>query len=138
MRVKSTQNISGTSQSKKSARKSSGQFSLPEENTTSSSSATLQAGPVAGIDALLALQEVDNIDVNARRKQAITHGDDILDVLEKLKVALLSGNISQSQLISLKKLIEQRPDYNEDPNLKDLLDHIDLRARVELAKLKVY
>ncbi|MEM7618994.1 MAG: flagellar assembly protein FliX [Pseudomonadota bacterium] len=134
MRVKSTQNISGTQKSKKTSRKSSSQFSLPDTAQAASTSASSGAGLVAGIDALLALQAVDLVDPREQRKQAISHAEDVLDILEKLKVSLLSGRISREQMTILLRLLERRPAYDQDPQLNDLLDHIDMRAKIELAK----
>lgn len=138
MHVKSTQNLSSGQQAKKTSRKSSSTFSLPDGEAASETSQTLSTPSVYSMDALIALQTVDNIDPREHRRQAISHGQDVLDDLEKMKVALLSGRVSNAQLRTLQKRITERPDYFEDPGLKDLLDHIDLRARVELAKRNIF
>ena len=137
MRVNSTQNTSTGQNSKKVSQKSSSTFSLAGTEKKSSRAASTSTNAVSNIDALLALQNVDDIDVREKRRRAIKHGEDILSSLENLKISLLSGQISQKQLMSLKQLLQKRPEFYEDSQLKDILDHIDMRAQIELAKRKI-
>ena len=48
---------------------------------------------------------------------------------------LLSGGIPRDRLKQLLELVEQRRNTFRDPRLVELLDDIELRAKVELAKL---
>lgn len=91
------------------------------------------AGGVTGLDALLALQEVP--DAVAERSKARRQGERILDRLEDLRLALLEGRVPESTMTRLVDEIEVARGETDDPQLNELLDAVDLRARVELAKL---
>jgi hypothetical protein len=90
---------------------------------------------VSGVDALLALQGVPG--PNSERAKAARRGSDILELLDEIRVGMLEGAVSQSTLNRLVKLVEVNREEFTDPGLSSILDEIDLRARVELAKLSV-
>jgi hypothetical protein len=89
------------------------------------------AAPTASLDALLALQAVD--DALMARRKALRRSTQILDTLDELKADLLAGRVSEGRLNLLLALIGQARERNE-PALDEALDAIELRARVELAK----
>jgi hypothetical protein len=92
------------------------------------------SGPrsLTSIDSLLAIQEAP--DPLARKKKAIRRGTDMLDMLDDMKIGLLSGTISESELARLMRTVEDQRGEIPDPALAGILDEIELRARVELAK----
>ena len=91
------------------------------------------AAPLATLDALLALQgERDRAE---RRRRSIKRGHDLLEGLDRLKAALLSNRVPTADLTRLATQLAERPDASGDPRLDELLSHIELRAKVELAKL---
>lgn len=93
-----------------------------------------EAAPVlgaAGLDALLALQAVD--DVVLTRRKAVRRGRQMLDALDEVKADLLAGRISEGRLNQLLALVGQARERTE-PGLDAVLDEVELRARVELAK----
>jgi hypothetical protein len=93
------------------------------------------AAPVAlaSMDALLALQS--ETDPGERRRRSIQRGHDLLDALDRLKAALLSGRVPTTDLRTIAARIAERQDLTGDPRLDDILSHIELRAQVEMAKL---
>lgn len=96
------------------------------------------AAPVvaaSSLDALLALQAVE--DPLFARKKALRRGNALLDTLESIKADLLLGQVSEGRLNQLMALIGQARDRNL-PGLDGVLDDIELRARVELAKFGRY
>lgn len=111
-----------------------GEFQVPTARSSSRRANVHGAASVSGIDAIVALQSVDGPE--DRRRKAVETGGKILDLLDKVKIGLLSGNIRRDDLSRLKKMIEQQQDVLDDPGLSDVLKQIDLRARVEMAKLK--
>ena len=115
--------------------KASGGFSVPTAGASSPTGATAAAAGlsgVAGVSALMALQGVE--DATERRRRALRRGGGLLDRLEELKLALLSGEAGEGTLERLgRSLREERP-IDADPDLNSLLAQIDLRAAVELAK----
>lgn len=127
---------SGTTSSQGSRpTRTAGGFSLPASGGASgpaSAAATSSASSVAGVSALMALQGVE--DATERRRRAIRRGGGLLDRLDELKLALLNGQDGAPALERLaRSLREERPD-DADPGLKGVLDQIDLRAAVEMAK----
>jgi hypothetical protein len=89
---------------------------------------------VTGVDVIVALQAIEQPD--DRRRRAVATGDRILDLLDQLKLGMLSGRVSISDLEKLKRTIERQQLQDNDPELNDILKQINLRAHVELAKLK--
>jgi len=106
-------------------------FNLSGQNSAPAAANVSGAQPTTGIEALLALQSVDD-PLQAKRKK-IKRGVSILDALEELKLDLLSGEIGEGRLNRLMALIGQARE-NGDPSLDALLEDIELRAKVELAK----
>jgi hypothetical protein len=89
---------------------------------------------VMGVDALLALQDVGG--PLERKRRAVRRAGRILDVLDEVKLALLDGGLSLGQLDRLRRAIRDERDLTDDPKLEGVLDEIELRAAVEIAKLE--
>jgi hypothetical protein len=89
---------------------------------------------VMGVDALLALQDVGG--PLERKRRAVRRAGRILDVLDEVKLSLLDGQLSLTQLDRLRRALRDERDLTEDPQLEGLLDEIELRAAVEIAKLE--
>ncbi|WP_448203199.1 flagellar assembly protein FliX [Azospirillum sp. sgz302134] len=90
------------------------------------------AAPLAGIASVLALQEVD--DATARASRGKMRAQDMLDKLEEIQHGLLAGTMPVQKLMDLAKVVQSRRVHVDDPHLAEILDQIDLRAQVELAK----
>ena len=122
----------------RSARRTSGQGGTFRPTTADESQRTagLRSGPgaVANLDAILSLQSVD--DAQDRRRRAMSQGGKVLDLLEELKLGVLSGGVSEAKIVKLERVVEAFESVEADAGLQDVLLEIDLRARVELAKLK--
>jgi hypothetical protein len=95
--------------------------------------AVAAALPTGAIDGLLALQEIG--DATSDRKAA-ARGDEILDRLEELRQGLLLGRIAPDRLARLAELSRGAASTASDPRLREVLGEIELRAEVELAKLR--
>ncbi len=92
------------------------------------------AGPApARIDALLSLQEVPD-PVHGRRR-IVKRGSDLLDQLEEIRHGLLLGTIPVHRLKGLAHQLRTGRAETADPVLASLMDEIELRCAVELAKL---
>lgn len=116
-----------------SARRAGGAaFTLPGKD---SATATRSAGVSASgpLDTLLAVQAYE--EPQERKKRQAKRGHDLLDGLDRLKAALLSGRVQISELEEIKANLAMRRESTDDPRLDDVLAHIELRAAVELAKL---
>lgn len=93
------------------------------------------AQDVGSIDALLALQAVE--DPTFAKKKSIKRGHDLLDGLENMKTDLLVGRVSESRLENMLNLVKKARSKS-DPALDGIIDEIELRVRVELAKLNKF
>jgi class II flagellar assembly regulator FliX len=89
--------------------------------------------PVQSVDGLFQIQEVP--DGLAQRRRAVQRGGAVLDRLDDLRLALLGGTLSQGQIGELQRVVASERGLVDDPRLLAVLDEIDLRAKVELAKL---
>ena len=89
-------------------------------------------GVSGSIDALLALQGVE--DPTERRKRSVQRGRGALDVLDDLKLGLLSGNFDASTVNRLRAAAANLKSSSGDPGLDAVLSEIELRVEVELAK----
>jgi hypothetical protein len=85
------------------------------------------------VEGLFALQEVP--DASAGRRRAVARGNELLDQLDALRLALLAGTVPRQQLRQLAQLSRERLQQIGDPRLAALVEEIELRAAVELAKL---
>lgn len=88
---------------------------------------------VITLSALLALQGVD--DPLSKRKRAVGRAGRILDLLDELKLALIDGGASPAMLDRLVGAVREERAVTEDARLDAVLDQIETRAAVELAKL---
>jgi hypothetical protein len=88
---------------------------------------------VASVDALLALQAVE--DPMQRRRRAVSRAGRILDALDGLKIALLEGEASPATLQALMTAVKEERGATDDVRLQGVLNEIETRAAVELAKL---
>lgn len=123
----------------KSAQAPGGQggFSLPTVSGADASNGVARLGAAAGIgslDALLALQDVGG--PLERRKRAVGRAGRILDVLDEVKLALIDGDLSPASLDRLVRAVREERQGTEDPALEGILNEIETRAAVELAKLE--
>jgi Class II flagellar assembly regulator len=85
------------------------------------------------LDALLIAQELP--DALAGRRRAVQRGNALLDRLEELRLGLLAGMLPRERLDELAQLAKSARETVDDPRLGAVLDEIDLRVAVELAKL---
>jgi hypothetical protein len=113
-------------------RASGGQFSLGESGAPQAQTAAAALRTVGGIDALMALQGVE--DPVERRRRAVKHGRRALDALDELKLGLLAGTLDQATMLRLKSVAADLHDASGDDRLDAVMAEIDLRVAVELAK----
>ena len=132
MRIDTNNRTSGVGRSGTAGRTGSGVDFVPAgagAPAKVAGNAPLQAA--AGIDAILALQSVDG--PLTAKKKAIRRGASLLDVLDDIKTDLLVGKISLDRLDNLSSMLSEVRERSV-PGLDALLDDIELRVWVELAK----
>ncbi|HLH91900.1 MAG TPA: flagellar assembly protein FliX [Xanthobacteraceae bacterium] len=133
MRITGPNGPAAPTSSSTARRSASGTFSLPQEEPAPAPAASGGVRSVAGIDALLALQGVEAVD--ERRRRAVKRGHKALDLLDEMKLALLSGRLDPAVVLRLQSAAAELKDGSGDPRVDQVLAEIDLRVEVELAKV---
>jgi hypothetical protein len=113
-------------------RPAGGTFSVGTTEAPQAHSAAIALRTLGGIDALIALQGVE--DPVERRRRAVKHGRRALDALDELKLGLLAGTLDQATMLRLKSVAGELHDATGDDRLDQIMAEIDLRVAVELAK----
>ena len=106
-------------------RDSSGLFSLEgstDITNTSSSKTSLS------LNSLFLLQE------DASFSKIFLKAKNLLDLLEDLKLNIISGNLSQKNFFDIEKIAKNLHEKTKDEKLKEILLEIETRALVEIAK----
>lgn len=136
MRIETNNRTSGVGRSSSAGRSGSGVDFIPAGGEAPARTAA--AAPVAGmtgIDAILALQAVDG--PLEGKKKTIRRGRSLLDTLDAIKADLLIGRVSTDRLDALVGMLGEMRERSL-PGLDSVLDDIELRVRVELAKFGRY
>jgi hypothetical protein len=89
---------------------------------------------VSSLSVVLAVQESEDA-VHGRRQRARDRGLKMLDYLEEVRLGLLLGTVPREKLEQLAQMVRAKREQVDDPILTAILDDIELRAAVELAKL---
>ena len=90
---------------------------------------------VASADAIFAAQMISDEEENQIRKKLIKKGKDLLENLEEIREGLLFGEISKERLIEISRMVKQKDVVSQDAKLQEIIQEIELRVEVELAKL---
>ena len=115
----------------------SGSFTdvLKETSAPEGAATVHESQGVQGVESILGLQEVGDATSGASRGKAMAYGSDLLDRLDQLRLAILRGAVSKEGLQELAQRLRQRRQSIEDPHLEEVLQEIELRCEVEVAKL---
>src|SRR5689334_7794012 len=111
-------------------------FSVPPEAPTATPAlgGTPATVPLASLQALVALQSLP--DATERRRRSLRRGGALLDRLDEIRLALLDGALPAETLLRLSAQLAAARERTDDPRLDGLLQEIEVRAEVELAKLE--
>ena len=112
-----------------------GLLSVSEAEAAAANTPVSDVIPPNSMNALLSLQEMPDDEV-ARRKAAMEEGRGTLEALETLRLGLLTGSVPEHLLQTLSRVVAQQKQRVDDPRLMSLIEDIELRAAVELAKLE--
>lgn len=136
MKVSGPGSTSSVSSKRRTGKAGADGFSVETAKAGNSGQAAATGGASAltSVDAILALQGVG--DFTQARKQATERALSLLDVLDDLKLALLEGGIPRARLVKLMDLLQSRREATNDNRLEAVLDEVETRAAVELAKLE--
>lgn len=133
MRIDATNRTSGVAGRSATGKTGGGPAFVPAgEQGAARVSSTAPVAQAAGLDAILALQAVG--DFSQSRRKAVKRGGQLLDLLEAMKADLLVGRVAMHRLDSMMTQLTTLRERVE-PGLDGVIDDIELRVRVELAKL---
>jgi hypothetical protein len=135
MEIKGTGRVDGSRVMRRAtgAGSSSEQFKITDAAETRAQVVS-GPGPIAALDSILTLQAMD--DSTDQRSKGMAHGEQLLDMLDQVRDGLLAGGIPRTTLNRLANAVSRRHESFADPKLQTVLDEIELRAHVELAKLE--
>ena len=93
------------------------------------------ASPVTVADAIFAAQMVGEEEEKELRKKQIKRGQTLLEKLEDIRNGLLRGYVAKEKLIEIARFVNERKLAAQDERLNEIIEEIELRVQVELAKL---
>jgi len=119
----------------RAARSDSKGFSTEDVGDTKSAAGLTGGGPIGAVETILALQGIE--DTTDQRSRGVAHADELLNLLDEARDGLLAGGMRCRTLARMAHSIAKRRESFADEKLQGILDEIELRARVELAKLEL-
>jgi Class II flagellar assembly regulator len=138
MKVGSTQKAAPSRGTAKSAGSNSSSATFSPDMSPVSSSAGSNVASISSLTSITSLLAVQGVaapdNALTGKKRAMVTAEETLDILDEIKLGLLAGEVPTTQLDGLLERVETERSGIDDPELENLLDHIELRARVELAK----
>ncbi len=120
--------------SKKSVDKAAFEKALGSEEVQSSGAMSGTA-PITSVNSLLSIQEMQTS--TDGRSKGIQRAKGLIEHLEVIRHGLLLGQIPKKRLLNIVKALEAQREKNMDPDLVQIINDIELRAKVELAKLEM-
>ena len=95
----------------------------------------LGTSAMTAADTIFATQSVGDEEERALRKKQVERGKTLLEKLEEIRDGLLRGYISREQLMNIAQFVRERKFEAQDERLNEIIEEIELRVEVELAKL---
>ncbi|HRC27645.1 MAG TPA: flagellar assembly protein FliX [Alphaproteobacteria bacterium] len=92
---------------------------------------------IARVDALLTIQGAEDPAQGAARKRMRRRSESILKALDGIRLSMLSGTLTVGHMIDVADIVAAHREKINDPQLAAIMDEIDLRAQVELAKMRM-
>jgi hypothetical protein len=127
----------GAAAKKSGVKSADGSFGDMLTGGTEEAAQTAASQSIAGIDTLLALQGAEDPTARAARRRMTDRADTLLEELDGLRLALLTGNLTVGHVIDIADVVASHRERIMDPKLTAVLDEIDLRAQIEIAKLRM-
>lgn len=134
--TKGPKSTSGTQKSSPSGGDSDVDFSQYVTGGASEAASSSATQSIAQLDVLLAVQEVEDPMHGAAKKRVKVRANNILEKLDSIRLKMLGGDLTVGHMIDVADVVASHRDKIDDPALTAIMDEIDLRAQVELAKLR--
>lgn len=116
--------------------KTDGTFGAMVASAAKETSAASATQSIAKVDALLMVQGVESATERAARRRMRDRGDQVLRQLDHLRLGILTGNLTIGQVVDIADVVASHREKINDPKMTAVLDEIDLRAQIEIAKMR--
>lgn len=116
---------------------SSGVFGALLGDETEAPEAARTMGGIMGVGSLLAAQSAEDPTERKAKKKMMERADNVLNALDDVQNGLLRGTLSMSQMQQVRNTLSVNREKIMDSNLLGILDEVELRAQVELAKMEM-
>lgn len=138
MKIQGPSKTGSSSKSGKSGSVSKGDstFSAMVAGAAQGTSNVASTHSIAKVDALLAVQGAESVTERAAKRRMHERGNKIIDQLDDLRMGVLSGTLTIGQVIDIADVVASHREKITDPELSSILDEIDLRAQIEIAKMR--
>lgn len=139
MKIEGPNRAGSTDKSKKKdgASASDGSFGRMVAGGAQESGGAASTQSIARVDSLLSIQAVEDPAQKSARNRMKNRANNILDELERLRRGLLAGSLTVGQVIDIADVVAGHREKIMDPALTAILDEIDMRAQIELAKIRL-
>jgi hypothetical protein len=139
MKIEGPGQAQGAGKAKKSdkASRAGNIFGAFVASETPEPAATKATQSIAMVDSLLAVQGAEDPTARAAKKRARQRAETVLNELERLRIAMLGGALTIGHMVDIADVVASHREKINDPALTALMDEIDLRAQVELAKMRM-
>ena len=134
MKINSTRGAQSVGATKAKASVSKTSFSPLSDEGSAPAPTIMETSPIASVDALIALQAEAPIETVTQK--ATKRANSLLGILDTIRMGLLEGGIPQSSLKRLLFALGEQREETGDPALDAILEQVEIRAQVELAKLE--
>jgi len=91
--------------------------------------------PLTSVNSLLSLQEMPT--GSEGKSKGLARAEELLEHLELIRHGLLAGQIPQRRLKDVVKIVSREKELSHDSALNEILNDVELRVKVELAKLEM-
>lgn len=139
MKVTKTGGAKEASSSRKATKPSAddGAFveALRGASGTESAEAAQTTGGVGPVNGIFAVEQTQDATDHRSRGLMMEYGNDLIDQLDRIRMGLVAGAISKDRLQDIAKRLRERKITSDDPQLNDLIQDVELRVEVEIAKL---
>lgn len=138
MKIEGPSKVKETGKSSKTAStgKTDGTFGAMVTGAAKETSNVAATQSIAKVDALLAVQGLESATERKAKRQMRERADKILRQMDHLRLGLLTNNLTLGQVVDIADVVASHREKISDPKMSAVLDEIDLRAQIEIAKMR--
>lgn len=138
MEIKGPGRVTAPGVSRKSKARGSGKAGFSKALSTDETAAAAPSrgtSPLTTVNSLLSLQEMPTS--SEGKSRGLIMAEDMLGHLEIIRHGLLAGQIPRNKLKEVASVVSRERSMSKDAALDEILNDIELRVKVELAKLEI-